>query len=305
MPDLIPLRLAQANHGIFYGPQYAAMSLGFFRDEGLDVQFSTANNGPGVAERLLRDEIDVGRAGPIRTLGMAERGHVLVNVAEVNSRGGFYLLGRRATAQFAWSDLAGASVIAWGEPAIPWLCTAHVLEREGVDLKSVRVIRDVAGDKMVDAFRSGIGDYIAQFQPEAELLLADGTARTVVSMAEAIGPIPFSSYVVTPRFLARHPDRVERFLRGFQRALSWVHSHPAGEIAAAIAPFFPGVERPVLERSVERYLQTGPWPHDAILRKPGFEYLQDIVVKGGVVSRRYAYEAHVNTEIASRVAARR
>lgn len=303
--SLIRLRLAESNHGIFYAPMYAALELGFLTDEGLAIQFSSAAHGPDVADLLLRDEIDIGRAGPIRTLIMAERGHPLINIAEVNSRAGFYLLARRATPHHQWRDLTSTTVVTWQEPQIPWLCTEHLLRRAGVPRDSVQVIRDIPADKMMEAFCRGTGDYITQFQPQTEILLADGVARSVVSMAEAIGPIPFSSYVVTPQFLERHPDRVQRFLRGFQRSLTWVHSHPAPEIAAAIAPFFPDVGRDLLERSVARYLADQTWPKDPILRQAGFEYLQEVVEAGGIISRRYLYEEHVNTEFASRAATSR
>jgi NitT/TauT family transport system substrate-binding protein len=296
------LRLGESNHGIFYAPLYSALQLGFFKAEGVDVEFSTAADGPDIAQRLLRDEVDIGRAGPIRTLIMAERGHRLLSIAEVNARAGFYLLSRRPIpSPPPWRELQGTTFITWREPQIPWLCTEHVLRKAGVDAADVRVLR-LPADEMVEVFRRTPASCVTQFQPETEQLLADGTAQGVVAMAAVVGPIPFSSFVVTPRFLEKEGERIARFLRGFQRALSWVHSASAGDIASAITPFFPHIEQPWLERSVARYLADRTWPTDAVLRQQGFEYLQEIVLVGGVITRRHRYEDHVDTEFANRAA---
>ena len=37
--DLTKVKVGEVTHSIFYAPQYAAHSLGYFKDEGLDVDF--------------------------------------------------------------------------------------------------------------------------------------------------------------------------------------------------------------------------------------------------------------------------
>jgi len=241
---------------------------------------------------------------------MAERGHALVNVGEVNSRAGFYLLSRRPLPSaaavghdqpVAWREFRGATFITWREPQIPWLCTEDVLRRAGIVPADLRVLRLAAGE-MVEAFRRTPNSCITTFQPETEQLLADGTAQGLVAMPGVVRPIPFSSFIVTRRFLEKGGETLERFLRGFQRGLTWVRSATPGDIAGAIAPFFPGVERRWLEAAVARYLADRTWPGDAVLRRPGFDDLQEIVLAGGVISRRHRYEDHVDTQFATRAA---
>lgn len=303
MAKLTPLRLAEGLHGIFYTPQFVALNHGFFRDEGLDVHLTTGGSGPRLAEMVLNDEADIGLTGPMRALVVANRGQRLINIAEFNSRNGFFLLGRRPEPDFKWTNLVGKTLISISEPPIPWLCTQYVLRRNGVDPKQVNAILDLPLGEMADAFRSGLGDYIEQSQPNTEILSAEGTAHLILSMGETVGPLPFSCYVCRPDFLEKHPDIVERFLRGFYRSLKWVHSHRPGEIAEAAAPSFPGVDRQILEKAIARYLRQNTWPTDPILRKPGFEYLQDIALSGGAIPHKYSYDEFVNTEIASKVVA--
>jgi hypothetical protein len=52
------------------------------------------------------------------------------------------------------------------------------------------------------------------------------------------------------------------------------------------------------ERAVARYLVQDTWALDPWLRDDGFNYLQDILMAGGVINRRYPYAEQVNTEFA-------
>jgi hypothetical protein len=87
----------------------------------------------GVARALLAGGADVGLSGPLRALGALDRGEGrLVCVAEVNSRVGFFLLGRAPAHDFGWRDLAGRRVLVFAEAPTPRLCLEYLLERHGV-----------------------------------------------------------------------------------------------------------------------------------------------------------------------------
>jgi NitT/TauT family transport system substrate-binding protein len=117
-------------------------------------------------------------------------------------------------------------------------------------------------------------------------------------MGEATGPVPFTSYMTTPRFLEREPDVVRRFTRAIYRTQRWLAGHEAPAIAAAIAPAFPGTRARILERAVARYRAQQTWARDPLLRRPGYDYLEDILLAGGLITRRARYEDLVDTVFA-------
>jgi NitT/TauT family transport system substrate-binding protein len=131
-------------------------------------------------------------------------------------------------------------------------------------------------------------------------MLASGEAHLVASMGEATGPVPFTSYMTTPDFLRREPDIVLRFTRGLYRTQRWLAGQDATAIAETIAPDFPDIERVILERAVDRFSRQGTWARDPILRKPGFDYLQEILQTGGFIRKNHRYEDLVDTSIAER-----
>jgi NitT/TauT family transport system substrate-binding protein len=180
-----------------------------------------------------------------------------------------------------------------------------VLWKHGVDSGRVRIERARPAPDAVAAFRAGHGDFLEQPQPVVERLISEGAGHLVASMGEATGPVPFTSYMTTPEFLAREPDVMLRFTRGVYRTQRWLAQHEAPEIAAAIARSFRDIEPEILEASVARYLGQGTWARDPLLRREGYDYLQEILLRGGFITRGERYEVLVNTGFARQVMAER
>jgi len=169
-----------------------------------------------------------------------------------------------------------------------------------VDPATVNIERHRPGPEALAAFRSGHGDFFEQTQPIVEQLLASGESHLVASMGEATGPVPFTSYMTTPEFLRREPDTVLRFTRAVYHTQQWLAREPPKAIADVIAPDFRDIDRAVLERAVARFARQGTWARDPMLRRPGFDYLQEILQTGGFIKQSHRYEDLVDTAIAER-----
>jgi NitT/TauT family transport system substrate-binding protein len=287
-------------HSVFYAPQFVALHRGFFAEEGLDVTVETSPGGARTTVTALLDgSIDISMGGIMRSLDLADRdGRLLPHFAEVNSRNGFFLLAREPRQRFAWSDLEGKEVISFAEAPTPWQCMLTVLRGNGVDPGRVRITRDLPTAQAVAAFRAGRGDFLEQGQPVTEQLLAEGAAVVIASMGEATGPVPFSSYMTTPAFLARERPVLERFTRALYRTQRWMAAATARDIASVIAPAFGDIDPVIRERAIDRYLRQGTWARDPLVRRPGYEYLQRILLDGGFIQRPHGYEDLIDTTIA-------
>jgi NitT/TauT family transport system substrate-binding protein len=219
----------------------------------------------------------------------------------VCSRNGFFLLSRTPRPAFRWPDLIGKTVLSFAEAPTPWQCMLTVLRRHGVDPQAVRIERERPAPDAVAAFRAGRGDFLEQPQPVVEELIADGAAHLAASMGEATGPVPFTSYMTTPAFLAREPDVIRAFTRAVYRTQRWLAENRAPAIAAAIAPAFPATKPAILERAVARYHEQGTWARDPLLRREGYDYLEEILLGGGFIGNRARYEDLVDTAVARQV----
>jgi len=294
-----PITVMEPFHSLFYAPLYVALGLGHFRAEGLDVTTGTPAQSGGTVTALLEGSAEICLGGIMRSLDVAERGGgVLPHFIEVNSRNGFFLLGRQPRPAFRWSELAGTTVLSLAEAPTPWQCMLTVLGRSGIDPTQVRIERELPVSEAVAAFRAGHGDFLEQTQPVVEQLVAEGAAHLVVSMGEATGPVPFTSYMTTPEFLVAEPDIMLRFTRAVYRTQGWLAAHAPRPIAEVIAPAFPEIEPVILERIVTRFVQQDTWARDPLLRRPGHGYLQEILLSGGFIKRQHRYEDLVDTHYA-------
>jgi NitT/TauT family transport system substrate-binding protein len=294
------VRIILRFHSLFYTPHFVAMHLGALEQEGLRAEVTTANSGAELANALLTGEADLGLSGSIRGLDLAEKGSRdrIISVIQVNSRDGFFVLGRGPQPRFQWADLMGSRFILFAEAETPWLCLQQVLRNYGIDIGAIRLITEVPTAQAVEMFLRGEADYLEQGQPVVERLVHSGRASVVASEGEAVGPLPFSAYLTTPAYAMSHAEVLQRFTAAFYHAQQWIAQHSAAEISQLIAPSFPEIDPEVRTRAVARYLAQETWSRDPLLREEGFNYLQDILIGGGFLSKRYPYTEHVNTEFA-------
>src|SRR5438874_12940086 len=125
-----------------------------------------------------------------------------------------------------------------------------VLRKHGVDPATVRIERTLPLPEALAAFKKGHGDFFETGQPLPEQLIADGAAHLVASMGDATGPVPFSSYMTTERFLRDGRDVLLRFARALHRAQRFMAGGEAKQIAEVRAPAFPDIDQTIRLRPV-------------------------------------------------------
>lgn len=293
------ITVVQPFRSLFYATHSVALYGGHFAAEGLEVQTVVADGATSTIRALAEGSAEISLGGLMRSLDVADRGgRLFPHFAEVNSRNGFFLLTHRPRADFTWRDLVGRTVISFAGAPTSWQCMLTVLRRHGVDPARVTFVRNLHGADAVAAFRAGRGDFLEAGQPTTEELLGEGAAHLAASMGEATGPVPFSSYMTTADRLHRQPELLTRFTRAIYRAQRWMARRSAAEIADLIAPDFTDIPSDRRHRVVERYRGQETWAADPILRRSGFESLQEILVSGGFIKRRHRYDDLVDTAYA-------
>jgi NitT/TauT family transport system substrate-binding protein len=298
------LRVMEPFHSLFYAPQYVGIGLRHFADEGLEVEVETSGPGRTTVSGLLDGSLDISMGGIMRSLDLADRdGRFLPHFAEVNSRNGFFVLAREPRPGFRWSDLVGRTIISFAEAPTPWQCMLTVLRTHGVDPAGVTIRRDLLVPDAIAAFRAGQADFLETGQPMVDELLAEGAAHLVVSMGDATGPVPFSSYMTTPEYLRTQADIVRAFARAHYRTQRWMAERSGAEIADVLAPWFSDIDPVIRTRAVDRYLRQGTWARDPLIRRPSYDYLHDILLSGGFIKRPHRYEDLIDTAVAERVMA--
>lgn len=296
------LRLFENYRFVLYAPFYAAHAIGAYAGEGLDVDL-LPSPGPGRAEAALCEgAAEVMWGGPMRVMKQHDDNPALplVCFAEVVCRDPFSLVGRAPNPDFRLADLARLRLATVSEVPTPWLCLQQDLRDLGLDPAALDRVADRTMAQNLDALRAGEVDAVQCFEPFVEQALASGAAH-LWHQASGRGRTTYTAYITTGERLQAEPEPLLRLVRAMQRTQHWVHAQPAGEIAAAIAGFFPGLDRAVLTGAVARYRAQGVWGHDPVLPEDGFERLARSLASGGFVRRKPLFAACVDNRLARQV----
>ena len=107
------IKVAEVTHSIFYTPQYLAHSLGYFEDEGLDVEIILTAGADKVTAAVLSGDVQIGFCGSEATIYVYNGGEkdYLVNFAGLTKRDGSFIVSREKTDNFDINMLKGSYII--------------------------------------------------------------------------------------------------------------------------------------------------------------------------------------------------
>jgi NitT/TauT family transport system substrate-binding protein len=291
--------LQESLRAAFYAPFYAAVALGAYDEEGVEVRFLAAPR-PGEAPHSLQSgAADVVWGGPMRVMTRydADPACDLVCFCEVVTRDPFFLVGRTKRPGFTLADLASVPLATVSEVPTPWMCLQEDLRRAGID--PARLDRR-ADRTMVDneaALRAGEIAVAQLFQPQVEALLADGVGHVWYAQADR-GPCSYTCFYARRGVLAAREDELLRMTRAIFRVQKWLETAAPAAIAKAISSFFPTTPAPRLAALCERYRGLGVWGRNPVLPKAGYDRLKAGLLSGGLIKRDTPFETAVDNRLA-------
>ena len=149
--------LQESLRGLFYAPYYAALALGAYDKEGVEVRFAGAPGFGNAPTGLYDGSTDVAWGGPMRVNQVYDqRAHCdLVCFGEAVTRDPFMLVGRAPRPNFALTDLASARIATVSEVPTPWLCLQHDLRLAGIDPARLDRVADRGMADNMAALRAG------------------------------------------------------------------------------------------------------------------------------------------------------
>ena len=195
----IPLQkitISEVTHSVFYAPQYAAINLGFFKEEGLEIELLNSGGADKVMTAVLSNDVEIGFAGPEASIyiyneGSSDYAQVF---AQVTKRDGSFLISRES-GDFKWEDLKGKHILPGRKGGVPYMTLQYVLRKHGINTETdLNFDNSISFDAMTSAFVSGTGDYVTVFEPTATTLELEGRGHIVASVGEATEEIPFTAY---------------------------------------------------------------------------------------------------------------
>ena len=190
------IKVAEVAHSIFYAPQYVAHSLGYFEEEGLDVELILTSGADKVTAAVLSGDVEIGFCGSEATIYVYNQGEedYLVNFSALTKKDGSFLVSRKKINNFNLKMLEGSYVIGGRKGGMPEMTLEWALKQNGVDIKKVNIDTSIAFASMQGAFIGGTGDFVSLFEPNASQVEKEGLGYIVASIGEFGGVVPYTSY---------------------------------------------------------------------------------------------------------------
>ncbi len=281
--ETVSLTVSEVTHSVFYAPQYAALELGFFQEEGLDIELVNGGGADKVMTSVLTGEAQIGFAGPEACIYVQnqEKEDAPVIFAQMTKRDGSFLVGREDI-PFNWEQLKGKTIIGGRAGGVPEMTLEYVMRQNGViPGKDATVDTSVQFNMMAGAFTGGNGDYVTLFEPTATEVEQQGQGYILTSIGAESGEIPYTAYFAAPSYMQENADVIQRFTNAIAKALKWVQEHDARETAEAIAPQFPDTSIATLTTVVQRYKDIDAWQTTPVMEQSALERLETVMETAG------------------------
>ncbi len=301
--ELVTIALSEVTHSVFYAPQYAAIELGFFEEEGLDIELSTGQGADAVAAAVLSGQVDIGFAGPEAAIYVYNEGrdNYLKVFSQMTQRDGSFLIAREKNEDFKWTDLKGAHILPGRRGGVPYMTFEYVLKANGLDTqKDVVLDNSVQFAMMTSAFVAGTGDYVTAFEPTASMLESEGKGYVVAAVGEATGEIPYTAYFAGKEYIEKNPEVIQGFANAVAKGEKWCAEHTAAEIAQVVASSFPDTDLPLLTQSIQSYIDIDAWCDTPVMTEESFNRLQDVMTSAGELEKRASFADVVDNSFAEK-----
>lgn len=302
--EMIPVELAEVTRSVFYAPQYLAIELGFFADEGLDVELTTTWGGDKTMTALLSDNADVALVGAETSIYVyaQEAKDYAVNFAQLTQTDGTFLVAKEAHDNFSWNDVEGKSFLGQRKGGMPQMVGEFVLKKHDIDPHGdLDLEQGVDFANIPGAFVSGDYEYVQLFEPTASTMEKEGAGHVIASFGEESGLVPYTVFMAKQSFLEDNPDTVMKFTKAIYEAQKWLQENSSEEVAKALAPFFDDTELDMLAASVERYKNQDSYAKTPIFSEEGWENLKAIMDEAGELPEDVPFADVVNNDFAKKV----
>jgi NitT/TauT family transport system substrate-binding protein len=149
---------------------------------------------------------------------------------------------------------------------------------------------------------SGDGDFGIFNEPSTENLARAGRVHVLASIGKELGAAENTDFFAKKTWVEKNRDVAQKFTNAIARAQAWMKAATDAQIAAALAPHFPGLPPDITVDVIKRYRGTGApiLSETPQISRTGLAKLQEVMVIGGVIdpSKIVPYEAVVAAEFA-------
>ena len=228
---------------LYYLPLTIAEQLGYFKDEGLEVEIVDFAGGSKALAAVVGGSADVVSGAFEHTINMQFKGQPM-RAFVLQGRAPQIVLGvnPKTMPDFkSIADLKGKKIGVTAPGSSTNVMVNFVLAKAGLKPSDVSIIGVGAGNGAVAAMRAGQIDAISNLDPVITLLKRSGDLKIVADtriLAESDkvfgGPMPAGCLYSPQPFIDKNPNTVQALTNAMVRADKWIQSAGPSDIVKAV-----------------------------------------------------------------------
>ncbi len=229
-----PLRLAMSRAGILYLPVYLAQSLGYFRENGVEVEFHETTGGSKAMEALIGGSADAMISGHSQVLQVNAKGRTVKTFVCFGRGLPVALVSAPGSPRKSIADLKGAKLGVSSPGSSSHLDLIFILSRENVRPEEVTIVGIGTLSTAVAALERGRVEAGMMFSnaltgflrrnPSARILADLRTPEGLRKMTGADAHAGISA-ASTEKWLRENAESAKAICRALKRAMQWVANH--------------------------------------------------------------------------------
>lgn len=278
--EIQKVKLNEVARSVFYAPMYAAINLGYFTEQGIELEISTGQGADKTMQQVLSKNADIGFCGPEQSIYVhnQNREDYPVIFAQLTQRDGSFLVSREKYKSFNWKDVRGKTIIGGRPGGVPEMTLEYVLKKNGIDIKKdVKIITNIDYTATAGAFKSGTGDFVALFEPTASILSKDNAGVIAASVGETAGPIPYTCFFCTKSYMDKNGATIQKFTNAIYKGQQWVKENSDDKVSDCIKSFFPGTDVKLIAENVKNYRKVNAYAENPVIEEENINRLMDII----------------------------
>lgn len=223
-----------------YLPAVLTEKLGYFKDEGLDVELINSRAGVDAENELLAGAAQAVVGFYDHTIDLQSKGKFIQSIVQFSQAPGEVEL---VSAKYADeikspADFKGHTLGVTGLGSSTDFLTQYLAVRNGLKQGDYTLLPVGAGNTFIAAIKQDAIQAGMTTEPTIATMLKTGEAKVLVDMrtpdktAEALGgPYPAASFYVQSAWLETHKEEAQKLTNALVKTMRYIASHSADEIA--------------------------------------------------------------------------
>jgi NitT/TauT family transport system substrate-binding protein len=259
---------------LIYLPARLTQQLGYFKDEGLDVELLSQPAGVDAENELLAGAVQGVVGFYDHTIDLQTKGKDVKSIVVFGQvPGEVEMVSTKAADSIkSMADVKGKTLGVTGLGSSTSFLTQYLASQHGINSTDYSMLPVGADASFIAAVKQGRIDAGMTTEPTVSALQKAGDAKVLVDMrtvegtrAALGGTYPAASLYVQDAWVASHKDQAAKLAHAFVRTMQFIHTHSAEEIAAKMPDDYQkdkSLYVSALKASLPMYTADGRMPAD-------------------------------------------